>query len=291
MPTSHAAPSFLACVATLMALFVTGLQAQVVERIGQSESKSTPPTVQLEFVPRFDRTLEVRYSKQMHWTLTGQRFGKLRSEFVIHWRFSDKGRGLMHAVGSFESIKYRGAGTWGKASWKHDVWWSRKRGYRRGKGSEADRKWVAPDIADGIRVDLDRRGASASKLRSKTIAAPKGLLASSLLGFSAVLPGKRVATHDHWSWRGLHIDGEAGHLCEATMRLVRVLDGDKRAEITCEIRYPQLPEDAAGSSSLVYSIEDALPRISHYDLNWKGNRVNVRTSARWLDAKPQSKRG
>lgn len=107
-----------------------------------------------------------------------------------------------------------------------------------------------------------------------------------LLGFCAILPGKKVAVGDTWHWKGnlLNIGG-CGNL-EAEFKLAGIVDhdGKRAARITGTIPkgWPKTRSDVR--CELLYLIDTGLPVRASYTYKSKSRTVALRTTARWLDA-------
>ncbi len=115
----------------------------------------------LAFDPPRNKILEVKYHQDMQWVYEKDNCGKLTTELLLHWRFEDaKKPGLLQAVGTFQSVVYRGSGGKNGKEWNYDVHWTQTKGYLKGKDSKAVTTWVGGEIKEGIRFTLDKRGAA-----------------------------------------------------------------------------------------------------------------------------------
>ncbi|MHC4513586.1 MAG: hypothetical protein ACYTGW_14955 [Planctomycetota bacterium] len=117
--------------------------------------------VMLAFDPPSNKVLEVKYQEDQSWVYSEESRGKLRTELVLRWAFEAAEKpGLIQATGTFESVVYCGSGTKNGKAWDHDVQWTRKDGYLKGKDSEAVNTWIRREIKEGVRFTLDKRGAA-----------------------------------------------------------------------------------------------------------------------------------
>ena len=110
------------------------------------------------------------------------------------------------------------------------------------------------------------------------------MLGSTLLGFCAILPGKKVAVGDTWHWKGdlLNIGG-CGNL-EAEFKLAGIVDhdGKKAARITGTIPkgWPKTGSDV--KCELLYLLDTGVPVRASYTYKSKSRSVTLRTTARCL---------
>jgi len=109
----------------------------------------------LSFEPKKGDVLVVSLAEDNEWDYPDDDMkGKIRSELTLRWIF-EEGRGK--AV--VERVVYRGRGRKMGKEFNHDIEWTLKEGYLKGKDSEADRQWCAGEIKEGITLKHDRRGA------------------------------------------------------------------------------------------------------------------------------------
>ncbi len=113
------------------------------------------------------------------------------------------------------------------------------------------------------------------------------MLGSTLLGFCAILPGKKVAVGDTWHWKGNLLNIGGCDSLEAEFKLVAVVDhnGKKAAKITGTIPkgWPKTASDV--KCELLYLIDTGVPVKASYTYKSKSRTVTLRTTARWLDAR------
>ena len=113
------------------------------------------------------------------------------------------------------------------------------------------------------------------------------MLGSTLLGFCAILPGKKVAVGDTWNWKGDLLNISGGGNLEAEFKLASIvnLNGKQAARITGTIPkgWPKTASDV--KCELLYLIDTGVPVKASYTYRSKSRTVTLRTTARWLDAR------
>ena len=112
------------------------------------------------------------------------------------------------------------------------------------------------------------------------------MLGSTLLGFCAILPGKKVAVGDTWHWKGDLLNIGGGDSLEAEFKLAGIVDhnGKKAARITGTIPkgWPKTRSDV--KCELLYLMDTGVPVQASYTYKSKSRSVTLRTTARWLPA-------
>lgn len=117
-------------------------------------------TYQLAFEPGADQTLAVHHQHKIQWDYpkrTPQ--GQQHKELTLHWRFKPVGKEYL-AKGSFEQVSYKSAYHQKGRDHIDDVLWQRTAGYLAGEGSEADKKWIAAELREGVEFKVDKRAAA-----------------------------------------------------------------------------------------------------------------------------------
>lgn len=109
------------------------------------------------------------------------------------------------------------------------------------------------------------------------------MLGSTLLGFCAILPGKKVPVGATWRWKGdlLNIGGCGSLVAEFRLAEIFDHDGKRAARITGTV-----PEGWPGAvpnvrCELVYLIDEQLPVKGSYHYESKSRKETLRTEARW----------
>jgi|GEM_PF-3216270 len=86
--------------------------------------------------------------------------GNFHTELLIRWRIARQdGVSQFTGKGAFERVLYQSTGSSKERAYDHDLEWNKDKGYLRGKDSEADEKWCAEEIRDGVTLTFDSRGA------------------------------------------------------------------------------------------------------------------------------------
>ena len=240
-------------------------------------------TYQLAFAPAADRTLAVHYQHKIQWDYPKRETkGQRHKELTLHWRFEPRGKEYL-AKGTFEQVSYKSA--YGKKGGDHvnDVLWRRTVGYLAGEGSEADKKWIAEELREGVKFNVDKRAAASSGEYGKALTNQQGLLGSTLLGFAAILPGEPVAIGASWQWRGDLLNLARRENLLGTFRLVAVTEeeGEEIALIQGKVSLG-LGTTATVGVELRYSIDRGLPISSKYRYESKNRTTTIDTTARWL---------
>ncbi|MEE9127984.1 MAG: hypothetical protein V3U11_12670 [Planctomycetota bacterium] len=110
------------------------------------------------------------------------------------------------------------------------------------------------------------------------------MLGSTLLGFSAILPGHEVGVGDTWKWKGDLLNIYQCDKLAAEFRLdaVQKKNDDDQVRISCKIDegwHDVIPKVRA---HLIYSPKLGLPLSSRYDYKSKTRETHLRTEARWI---------
>lgn len=106
------------------------------------------------------------------------------------------------------------------------------------------------------------------------------MLGSTLLGFSAILPGRKVAVGDAWQWKGdlLNI-----YKCDKLVGQFKLeAADDQQVRISCRINqgwHDVVPEI---QGHLVYSQRLGVPVSSRFDYKSKRREQHLHTEARWI---------
>ncbi len=108
---------------------------------------------------------------------------------------------------------------------------------------------------------------------------------STLLGFSAILPGHEVGVGDTWKWKGdlLNIYQCDNLVAKFQLDEVQKKNDDEQVRISCKIDkgwHDVIPEVRA---HLIYSRKLGVPLSSRYDYKSKTRETHLRTEARWID--------
>lgn len=106
------------------------------------------------------------------------------------------------------------------------------------------------------------------------------MLGSTLLGFCAILPGRKVTLGDTWKWKGDLLNVAGGGNLVGTFKLESV--DDQKVRISCRIDEGWKNTVPKVRGQLSYSRKLGLPLSSRYDYKSKKREAHVRTEARWL---------
>lgn len=116
---------------------------------------------ELAFTPKHGDVLVVEYCEDTQWDYKDHDMkGQMRTELLMRWRIIREGeeKGFTGKA-AFERVAYRGDGVKSGRNFDHDIEWCAKKGYLKGEGSEADKKWTAKEIKEGVTLKFDGRGA------------------------------------------------------------------------------------------------------------------------------------
>jgi len=115
------------------------------------------PKHRLVFEPKKDGALRVVFVEDNTWEYKDDDMkGTMRTELTLAWRFEAAGEKLA-GTATFERVLYRGKGVKKGEAFDHDLEWTSKDGYLRGQDSDADKRWGAGEIKEGVPMTLDRR--------------------------------------------------------------------------------------------------------------------------------------
>ena len=110
-----------------------------------------------------------------------------------------------------------------------------------------------------------------------------------MIGFCAILPGKKVTIGTTWEWQGdlLNTAGCGQLVAKFTLTDIVKHEGKKAARITGKIEdgWPEGLKPKA-TCELLVSLADGVPLKASFDYESKTRTEHIRTTARWID-KPQ----
>ena len=116
----------------------------------------------LSFMPMNGETWTIEFKDDSKWNYPGEDMrGEIHTELVLQWRFERQAENGDRCTGKaeFRRVVYRGKGRKKGRDFDYDVEWTWDKGYLKGKDSEADSRWIAQELKNGVILKLDRRGA------------------------------------------------------------------------------------------------------------------------------------
>ncbi len=122
------------------------------------------------------------------------------------------------------------------------------------------------------------------------------MLGSTLLGFSAILPGHKVAVGDTWKWKGDLLNIYKGDNLVAEFRLEEIRNkgdegDDQQVRISCRIDEGWHDVVPKVRGHLIYSPKLGLPLSSQFDYKSKRREAHLRTEARWVHEPLKASKG
>ena len=114
----------------------------------------------LSFAPKTGETYTVEYVNESSWHYPEDRMkGTLRTALKLQWKIlPSPGKGKGRAKADYLSVVYVGEGEKIAKPFKHDLLWTREKGYVRGEKDEANRRWIRREINEGLLFTFDARG-------------------------------------------------------------------------------------------------------------------------------------
>ncbi|MHC5036490.1 MAG: hypothetical protein ACYTHM_04180 [Planctomycetota bacterium] len=124
--------------------------------------ETATPLYDLAFTPKKGDRIVVDYQNQEVWKYKSRELmGNVKTTFTLQWKVTKgMGEGKAEAKGEFLSAAYRGGGTSKGKPFTYNVVWSKEKGYSEGEKDEANQRWVQKEIAQGVTLTFDRRGAA-----------------------------------------------------------------------------------------------------------------------------------
>jgi hypothetical protein len=120
-------------------------------------AQEKPRKVRLAFEPKDGDRLRVEFAEADAWEYKEHDMkGVLRTELGMVWTFAGKD-GKVEGTAAYDRVVYRGSGVKMGKKFDHDVEWTARDGYLKGKDSEAVSKFCSAEIKEGVALAINAR--------------------------------------------------------------------------------------------------------------------------------------